>query len=263
MEWGIPSRQDPSFHLDAELSCPMHHLRPTWTPDCGQLCRLLGHGWCLWGEGDGGFLCSLFLRYNETHSVQGIILKPLPMERRKRQLNAKKDQVFTVALSISFMESGQVKSMSSKSRWSLKTPPSSPGWERHVQPCMQWLQKETQEGRQVSGRLEAGHPCCLWSCKLSQGPHLEQHNENSPIARGLGKNQRDKAWQPTAEYTALPSPVTLLVFTSVCYSLSEQKNPGGPAKPPSITPLSLLHFADTCKPCQVLTVRRGVGDVNP
>ena len=178
-----------------------------------------------WGEGDGGFLCSLFLRYNETHSVQGIILKPLPMERRKRQLNAKKDQVFRVALSISLMVSGQAKSMSSKSRWSLKTPPSSPGWERHVQPCMQWLQKETQEGRQVSGRLEAGHPCCVWSCKLSQGSRMEQHNENSPIARGLGKNQSDKAWQPTAEYTALPSPITLLVFASVCYSLSEQKNP--------------------------------------
>lgn len=132
-------------------------------------------------------------------------------------------QVFRVALSISFMVSRQVKSMSSKSRWSLKTPLSSPDWERHVQPCMRWLQEETQDGRQVSGRLEAGHPCYVWSCKLSQGPRLEQHNENSPITRGLGENQRDKARQPTAEYTAHPSPVTLHIFTSVCYSLLNRK----------------------------------------
>lgn len=170
--------------------------------------------------------------------------------------------MFRVALSISFMVSGQVKSMSSKSRWSLKSPPSSPDWERHVQPCMRWLQMETQDRRQASGRLEAGHPCYVWSCKLSQGPRLEQHNENNPITWGLGENQRDKAWQPTAEYTAHPSPVALHIFTSVCYSLSEQKNPGGPAKPPSITPLSLLHFTDTCKPCQVLTVPGGVRNVN-
>lgn len=118
---------------------------------------------------------------------------------------------------------------------------------------MPWLQKDARGGTQdVREVRSTGSLLCVTeqSC-----PSVLVWNNGIRIvltAQGHGENQRAECM---AAHGWVHGPlVTLRVFTSVCYSLSEQKNQGDPVKPPNITLLPLWHLTDTCKLHQVPTV---------
>lgn len=153
--WSEESRYKTLPFTWTELSCPMHHLRPTWTQGCGQLCRLLGHGWCLLGKRDGGFCAACSEIHWDTlcarHYSEAICQW---REEKDNQMQTRSSVQSGPAHFLYGVRTSEI-TESIKSRWSLKTPPSSPGWEGMFNHVCSGSRRETQEGRQVSGRLES------------------------------------------------------------------------------------------------------------
>lgn len=81
---------------------------------------------------------------------------------------------------------------------------------------------------------------------------VERHSENSPIAGPLGKIRGLRPSSPQLNTQLSPPQVTLYVFISVCYSLSEQKKSRrglqNPKHHPVLTPVLRCYLQTLSSP---------------